>query len=206
MRASRLMAFALTIAVIVIAMIVAGCTTTGTPAPTQAPSATPTPVPPATPTPANQTVDKTYQLVERYAAGIDDYNTGVGFVNTSMSLFNASDYANASSYMDMAADKMAAAKTEFEAMLWYASTSQETLLSQTWTDTADLYGKSYQNASLAYKEYAYEHTRPTPNYVKYEYYIQLAQHYNDLAADSRKQAEAIGNGMTFVVPTSTPVK
>jgi hypothetical protein len=208
MRATRLMAFALAITVIVVAMIMAGCTTTSTltpvSTPTPAPSATPTPLPTATPVPANQTVEKTYQLVERYAAGIENHNDGVGFVKTAQNLFNESDYSNASSYMDRAADKMDAAKVNFESMLWYASSPQQTLLSQKWTEAADLYAKSYRNASLAYKEYASEHNRPTPNYVKYQYYIQLAQQYNDQATAIRKEAETIGNAMTFVVPTSTP--
>jgi hypothetical protein len=198
------MAFALAITVIVVAMIVAGCSTTSTPTPTPTPSATPTPVPTVTTTPANETLENTYQLVEQYAAGIEKYNIGVGFVKTAQSLFNESDYMNASSYMDKAADKMDAAMVNFESMLWYTTTSQQTLLSQKWTYAADLYGKSYRNASLAYKEYANEHSRPTPNYVKYQYYIQLAQQYNDQATEIRKQAETIGNGMTFVVPTSTP--
>jgi hypothetical protein len=209
MRASRLTAFALAITVIVVAMIVAGCTTTSTPTPTPvptpAPTATPTPVPTATPVPANQTAENTYQLVERYAAGIENHNTGVGFVKTAQNLYNESDYTNASSYMDKAADKMDAAKVDFESMLWYASTSQQTLLSQKWTETADLYAKSYRNASLAYKEYASEYNRPTPNYVMYQYYIQLAQQYNDQATAIRKEAESIGNSIAFVVPTSTPV-
>lgn len=208
MKASRLMAFALAITVIVVAMIVAGCTTTSTPTPTPtptpAPTATPTPVPTATPVPANQTVEKTYQLVEQYAAGIEKQNDGVGFVKTAQTLFNESDYMNASSYMDKAADKMDAAKVNFESMLWYASTPQQTLLSQKWTDTADLYAKSYRNASLAYQKYAYESARQTPNYVEANYYMQLAQQYNDQATAVRKEAETIGNAMTFVVPTSTP--
>jgi len=208
MRTTRLIAFAVAITVIVVALIVAGCTTTSTPTPTPTPSptATPTPAPTATPTPvpANQTAENTYQLVERYAAGIENHNNGIGFVKTAQDLFNESDYTNSSSYMDKAADKMDAAKVDFESMLWYASTSQQTLLSQKWTEASDLYAKSYRNASLAYKEYASEYNRPTPNYVKYEYYIQLAQQYNDQATVIRKEAETIGNSITFVVPTSTP--
>jgi hypothetical protein len=211
MKSTRLMAFAVAITVIVVAMIVAGCTTTSTPTPTPvptptpAPSATPTPVPTATPVPANQTVENTYQFVERYAVGIENHNNGVGFVKTAQNLFNESDYTNASSYMDKAADRMDAAKANFESMLWYASTSEQTLLSQKWTEAADLYAKSYRNASLAYKENAYESTKQTPNYVKVNYYMQLAQQYNDQATEVRKEAETIGDRLVFVVPTSTPV-
>jgi hypothetical protein len=207
MRASRQTAFALAITVIVVAMIVAGCTTTSTPTPTPtpAPTATPTPVPTATPVPANQTAENTYQLVERYAAGIENHNIGVEFVNTAQNLSNESDYMNASIYMEKAADKMDAAKIDFESMLWYASTSQQTLLSQKWTEAAGLYAKSYRNASLAYKEKANESTRQQPNYIMASYYIQISQQYNDQATAIRKEADTIGSGMIFVVPTTTPV-
>jgi hypothetical protein len=206
MNTSRLMAFALAISVMAVAIIVAGCSTTGTPTPPPTPSATPTPAPTASPTPANQTLENMYQFVERYSTGIDDYNSGVGFVNSAKNLINASDFANASQYYKMAGDRMVVARGDFQAMLPFAATAQQTLLSQQWTEAADYYAMSYQNASLAYNEYASEHSRPNPNYVKYQYYTQIAQQYNDLASASRLQAEAIGNGMTFTVPISTPVK
>ena len=173
---------------------------------TPAPTATPTPAPTASPTPTNQTLENMYQFVEKYSAAIDVYNSGVGYANSAKNLLNASDFSNASQYYKIASDRMALASSDFQAMLPYAATPQEISLSQQWTDAADLYAMSYQNASLAYSEYAYEHTRPTPNYVKYQYYTQLAQQYNDQGSESRLQAEAIGNGMTFTVPVSTPVR
>jgi hypothetical protein len=147
-----------------------------------------------------------YQYIEQYSIGIDDYNSGVGYVNSGKNLINASDFANASQYYKIAADRMVVARSDFQAMLPCADTPEQISLSQKWTEAADYYAMSYQNASLAYSEYAYEHVRPNPNYVKYQYYTQLAQQYNDLAAESRKQAEALGNSMTFTVPVSTPVK
>jgi hypothetical protein len=91
-------------------------------------------------------------------------------------------------------------------MRGYASTNQETLLSDKWTEAADLFSKSYRNASLGYQEYANESTRPTPNYVKANYYMQIAQQYNDQGADARRQAMEIGDKMTFTVPTTVPAK
>ncbi len=123
-----------------------------------------------------------------------------------MTLINASDYTRASQYMDTVADKMESAEVEFEAMLFYASTSQEALLSQKWTETADLYAKSYRNISLAYTEYAYQLTTHEPgllNLVRYNYLINIANSYSANANESRKQAAAIGDNITFEVPAST---
>lgn len=199
---------ALAITVMAVALVVAGCTTTSTPTPTptQAPTATPTPAPTVTATPINTTLENMYQLVEHYSTGIEVYNSGVGYANSGKNLINASDFVNASQYYKTAGDRMAAASSGFQAMLPYASTPQEISLSQRWTEAADLYAKSYQNASLAYNEYASEQGRQTPNYVKYQYYVQLAQQYNDQAAEIRQLAEALGDTMTFTVPVATPVK
>jgi hypothetical protein len=139
-----------------------------------------------------------------YGSGLDKYNTGVGYVSTAMSLYNSTNYVNASHYMDLAADKMDAAKADFQGMRGYASTNQETLLSDTWAEAADLFSKSYRNASLGYTAYANESTRPTPNYVMANYFMQIAQQYNDQGADARRQAMEIGDKMTFTVPTKVP--
>jgi hypothetical protein len=206
MKMSRLMAFALAITVIAVALVVAGCTTTSTPTPTPAPTATPTPAPTVTATPINKTLENMYQLVEHFSAGIDVYNSGVGYADSGKNLINESDFVNASQYYKTAADRMTVASSDFQAMRPYAFTPQEISLSQRWAETADLYAMSYQNASLAYNEYASEQGKQTPNYVKYQYYVQIAQQYNDRAAESRQLAEALADSMTFTVPVAMPVK
>jgi hypothetical protein len=203
MSKSMLTVFVMAILVMAMAMIVSGCTTTVTPAPTAtpSPSATPTPAPTATMSP----MDKKYQYIEQLQAGINNYNKGVGYVDTAKTLINASDYLNGSEYYKMAGDQMVVAKNDFQSMLPYASTQQEINLSQKWVETADYYSMSYLNASAAYNEYANEYNRSTPNLYRYNIYVQQAQYYNDLAAESRQQAEAIEREMSFIVPVTTPV-
>jgi hypothetical protein len=206
MNMSRLMTFAPAITVMAVALVVAGCTTTSTPTPTPAPTATPTPMPTVAATPINTTLENMYQLVEHFSAGIEVYNSGVGYANSGKNPINASDFANASQYYRTAADRMTVASSDFQAMRPYTSTPQEISLSQKWAEAADLYAMSYQNASLAYNEYASQQGREIPNYVKYQYYVKSAQQYNDQAAESRQQAEALADSMTFTVPVATPVK
>jgi hypothetical protein len=203
MNSSKLMALILAVSAVTVAMLVAGCTT---PTPTPAPTATPSPSPSPSPAPTMSPVDREYQFVERLSVGINDYNTGVGFVTTAKNLFNQSDYTNASQYMKMAGDRMDVAKGDFTAMRTYASTLQEVNLSNKWMETAELYSKSYHNASEAYSEYGYQMSRPAENrnYVKYDYYVQQANYYNAVADESRKQADAILKAITFVVPTAVP--
>lgn len=205
MKTSRLMAFALAISVMAVAMIVAGCSSTSTPTPTATPTPTPTPVP-ATPTPANQTAWRTYEFVEQYAAALEYYNTGVVYINMSANYSQAQDYTSASRYASMAADRMDMAGTGFEGMLWYASTNEQTLLSQDWTNAADLFSKSYRNLSLGYQEYANESVRTSPNYVMGNYYLAIAQDYNNQAHSQWLQATTLGNSMSFAVPTTVPAK
>lgn len=208
MKISRLMAFALAITVMAVALVVAGCTTTSTPTPTPtpAPTATPTPVPTVTATPINKTLENMYQLVEHFSAGIEVYNSGVGYADSGMNLVNESDFVNASQNFKTAGDRMVVASSDFKAMLPYAFTPQEISLSQKWTETADLYAKSYLNASLAYDAYASEQGRQTPNYVMFQYYTELSKQYNNQAAESRLQAGALADSMTFTVPVATPVQ
>lgn len=202
MNASRLMATALTLSVLAAAMIVAGCAGTGSPTPTPAPSATPTP----TPAPTISPVDREYQYVERLQSGVDHYNSAVEFMRTGKNLTNASDYTNASRYMLMSSDRMGSASSDFVASLQFASSPQEISLSRKWAETANYSAMSYQNASDAYGEYAYQIARPTPNLVKYNYYVDQANYYSGLAAESRRQVDALLANITFVVPTSAPLQ
>ena len=205
MKTSRLMAFALTLSVIAVAMIVAGCTGTGNSSPTPVPAPSATPTPTATVPPANGTVEKEYQLTERFNSGIGDYNSGIELMRTAKNLTSVSDYTNASRHMLLASDRMSAAANSFKAMLPYASGPQETSLSQKWSETADYSAMSYRNASDAYAEYAYQFARQGQNLVKYNNFVGQANYYNGLAAESRRQADAIQGGMTFAVPATTPL-
>lgn len=189
----------------------AGCTSpqgTATPSPTPAPTATPapTPTPTATPVPGNQTLERQYQYVERFNSGVDHYNSGIALMKDANNTAVAGDHVNASRIMLQAKDRMDAATEEFKAMKQYAGTPTETSFSEKWAEVAGYESMSAQNASEAFAEYANEKNRPqgSQNLVKYNYYVQQANHYGSLATESRRQADALQSTITFLVPTAQP--
>jgi hypothetical protein len=192
---------------IVAVLAIAGCTSprpTATPTPTPAPTPSPTATPTPTPVPGNQTAEKQYQYVERFYSGIEHYNAGISLMRDANNTSVSGDYTNASQKMQLARDRMDAATQDFTAMRQYASTPTEITLGERWAEASDYESMSFQNASDAFAEYAREKDRPTPNLVKYNYYIAEANRYSAMALESRKQADALQATMTFTVPTAKP--
>ncbi len=188
-------------------LIIAGCTSpspTATPSPAPSPTVTPSPTP--TPVPGNQTAEREYQYVERFYSGIDHYNSGITLMRDANNTSVTGDYTNASKQMLVAKDRMDAAAEDFKAMKQYAGSSTETSLSDKWEEIADYESMSFQNASDAFSEYAYQKTRPAEqqNLVKYNNYVAQANHYSSLAIEVRKQADALQSTLTFMAPTIQP--
>ncbi|OPY30238.1 MAG: hypothetical protein A4E28_00353 [Methanocella sp. PtaU1.Bin125] len=201
--------FALMMIAIAAVLAVAGCaspTATPVPSPTATPAATPTatPVPTATPAPGNQTVERQYQYVERYNSGINNYNLGITYKMEANSTANAGNYTNASLIMLQAKDRMDAALADFLSMKQYAGSSTEISFSEKMAEVARYQSLSLQNASDAFIEYANETGRPNPNLVRYNSYIQQANHYNSLAVNSLREADALQSTLPYWTPTATP--
>ncbi len=186
-------------------LAIAGCTSPqGTATPTPAASPTVTPSPTATPVPANQTVEREYQFVERFYSGIDHYNSGITLMRSANNTSLTKDYTNASREMLLAKDRMDAASEDFRAMKQYAGSSTEISLSEKWAEAAGYESMSFQNASDGFAQYAYEFSRPNPNLVKGNFYLDQASYYSSLALESRRQADALQSTLTFMVPTAHP--
>jgi hypothetical protein len=195
----------LAMTMIMAVLAIAGCTSpqgTATPSPAPAPTATPSPA--VTPVPGNQTVEREYQYMERFYSGIDHYNSGITLMREANNTSVTGDYTNASKQMLVAKDRMDAASQDFLAMKQYAGSSTEISLSEKWAEVSGYESMSFQNASDAFAEYASEHSRPNPNLIRYNNYIAQANHYSSLASESRKQADALQNTLTFMIPTATP--
>lgn len=199
---------------LIIIVALSGCTVlqpqSATPVPTATaapmPSRTPTVAPLATPVPgsaSNSTVEQQYKYTEKLQSGIDKYNAGILYMADAQSqAHNQSDWSNASRTMLKAKDRMDGAKADFQAMGNYSINSDEVLLSQKWTQTADYSSTSMQYASQAYAEMADQlatHGAGNVNPVKYNSYVQQANSYNSLALQSRNEAEAIEKNLTFVL-------
>jgi hypothetical protein len=200
--------FRFTTAIFAVMMItavlaIAGCTS---PQGTATPSPVPSPVPSPTPVPGNQIVEREYQYVERFYSGIDHYNSGIELMRAANNTSVSGDYTNASRQMLLAKDRMDAASEDFRAMKHYAGSSTETSLSDKWVEIADYESMSFQNASDAFSEYAFQMTRPKElqNLLRYNNYVEQANHYSALALEVRKQADALQSTMTFMAPTAQP--
>jgi len=181
-------------AVLILVVLNAGCvgfwrdsykdlTSTPVPSATAQPSATSTPV--------NQTIERQYLYVDKLDAALDNYNNGIAALNESKKASDVSDWANASLNIQAASTYMELASNDFIGMRAYAATPDEMNLSDKWNDTAYYYMQTFYYANLSYQESAYQATRSTPNYIKQTYYVQQAEYYNALAAQSREEAIAI---------------
>ncbi|WP_424356641.1 hypothetical protein [Methanocella sp. MCL-LM] len=199
---------------LVIMVALSGCTvlkeqfqkpvSTATPAPV--PSKTPTVVPTVTAVPGpatNSTVEQQYKYTEKLQAGIDKYNAGILYMGDAQrQAHNQSDWTNASNTMLKAKDRMDAARADFQAMGNFSINHDEVLLSEKWVQTANYTAASMEYASLAYTEMATQiATKGSGNInpVKYNNYVKEANYYNDLAMQSRNEAEAIESRLTFVL-------
>ncbi|MCD1295244.1 hypothetical protein CUJ83_09560 [Methanocella sp. CWC-04] len=167
--------------------------------PTPAPTVTATPSPEPTKKPVNETVERHYQYIEKFYAGIEKFNRGIDFIYKSQSYANDMDWNNASSYALKARDSMEDAKVLFKDMEQYALNDNELRLSQKWYETADHSSVCYGYHSDAYIEHEFQDSKETPNYIKFNYYVEQANHYNSLAQQSRMQAEELQSGVNTTI-------
>jgi hypothetical protein len=169
--------------------------------PTPTPVTTITPTPTITPTskPINDTIEKKYLFVEKFYAGIEEYNKGINAAMESQSMANASLWKNASEKVLIAKSHMEKSMAFFKEMEQYVTYKDELNLSQKWHETAEQTSKSYAFQSDAYIERAFQDSRPNPNYIKFNYYVEQANLYNSLAMASRMQAEKIQSGINMTL-------
>lgn len=165
--------------------------------------ATPTPMPTLIPTetttPISQAVEKQYMFRENLVAGYGHYNTGIEAFNVSRSAYERSDWANATQNIGMAKSYMDQASSDFLSMKPYAQTPDEVLVSDKWNETAFNLGQAFYYVNLLYQEGAYQASRSfaEQNPIKYNAYVEQAKYYQNLAAQSRAEAEA-AEGRTFI--------
>jgi hypothetical protein len=174
-------------------------TSTPVPVPTVAISPSPTPGPEV-----NPAIEKQYQYTEKINMGIDEYNRAIELMWQGYSLWNASQYANASQTMLMAKQQMEVAGSDFQAMKQYASSTDEANLSDKWVDTTKNAAKSYQYDSDAFLEYGNQSLRTTMNLVKFNYFVNQANYYHGLSVESRAQVDSIMKNLTLYTPSPAP--
>jgi hypothetical protein len=173
-------------------------TSTPVPVPTVATSPSPTPGPDV-----NPSVEKQYQYTEKMNMGIEEYNRAIELMWQGYNLWNASQYSNASRTMLLAKQQMEVAGIDFLSMKQYASSTEESNLSDHWVDTTKNAAKSYQYDSDAFLEYGNQSLRPTMNLVKFNYYVNQANYYHGLSVESRAQVDALMKNVTFYTPSQT---
>lgn len=200
---SKTLRFCLPAILILCVMASAGCVRSN-----QGPDATPTvqatatvtPVPTVTPAPVDPTVERQYQYIEYLYSGIEGHNRGIGKLRQAQMAANESDWKNASVIVLEAKQYMENAGADFKAMEPYAMYPDETNLSKKWYQTTEYAAKGYSFMSDAFLEREFQDSRDTPNYVKYNYYVEQANHYNDLSQQIRIEAEKLQNSINATRP------
>jgi hypothetical protein len=188
-----------TIAVIILAIAATmGCVNfcresiTGvSPVPTVTPVSTVVPTPTPTPTlPAvNESIEKQYNLVDKFNAGVNEYNAGIVNMNKAQANINGSQWISASDNLLVAKNNMENAKNQFKAMEQFASTTDELNLSAKWYETANYYSITFSYMSQGCIESQNQTMNQTPNYVKERFYFEQASYYNKLAKQSFAEAQ-----------------
>ncbi len=187
----------ITIAVILVAIAATmGCvnlcrqSVTGV-SPTPTVTTTPTVVPTATLPAVNESIERQYNLVDKFNAGVNEYNAGIVNMNKAKNDINNSQWVSASDNILIAKNNMENAKSQFKTMEQFASTSDELNLSAKWYETANYYSITFSYMSQGCLEMQNQTANPIPNYVKERFYFEQAKYYNDLAIQSFAQAQAM---------------
>ena len=177
---------------IAVVLAMAGCTS-----PTPAPTATPVPSPSPTGLPINDTVQMRYNYVDQLQRGMSHYNTGIGYAHQGESLFNSSNYLNASLYMSMAQESMDLAGNDFGNSMQYAQTPDESNLSGLWIAVARYSSEGYINASYAYQEMQNQSGKQPPNLVIFNAFVAQANDNILKSGQYKAQAEALQPNIGF---------
>lgn len=147
----------------------------------------------STPIPINQSIERQYNYADRLNAGLMNYNNAIVTANESRIAYESANWETATTEITQAKAYMEQARTAFNSMKAFASTADETALSEKWNETAYYETQAFEYMNLSYQEARYQASRTfaEQNPIKYNYYVGQANYYISLAKQSRSEAEAL---------------